>query len=373
MSKIPDELTNIWAQVKKNAIWLLLLLFVLCLVLASNKIFPFPGGFGIEADPPLTPENIKSITPTTINVETVEKDRHGKIVKTIKVMSHNEGKTFWDWLGLLGVPLSLAILGYWLQQRQQKRSEEDAKEEALQVYFDRLSVLLVDKNLIAISVKGENKTEEETELLNSSVDFIRARTLSILRRFKNDPERKSGVLSFLIDTNLIEIRNKVDTKSNKNKYNLSLKGADFSGVDLCNVKLPNINFSGIIFEKTNFVKAELRGAFLKGAFLKNARLEKTVLEGADLQGATLTEAVLTGAYLQGADLQGAYLEGANLAGADLKGAILKKANLTGANLTGANLTGAVLTSADLTGANLSGADLQSLQWKETDAYPETLC
>ena len=332
------------------------LCFVVCLILASNKIFPFPGGLGIEAEPSLTSENIKSITPTTINIETVEKDRQGKIVKTIKVMSHNEGKTFWDWLSLLGVPLSLAILGSWLQQKQQDRSKEEAqqqqeiaanetKEEALQVYFDRLSVFLVDKNLIAISAKGENKTDEETELLKSSVDFIRARTLSILRRFKDDPERKASVLSFLIDTNLIG-------RSDKNQYQLNLKGADFSGVNLYRFKQPGIDLSEIIFEETNFVEAELRGAILKGAFLEKARLERTVLEGADLEGADLKGAILTGAYLQGA--------------------ILKGANLKGANLTDADLSGAVLTSADLTNADLSGANFEAIQWKEIDDYRETL-
>ena len=210
-SKMSDKLTNICAQVKKNTIWwLFFLCFVVCLILASNKIFPFPGGLGIEADPPLVSTTIKSIPPTTI---TVEKDKQGKIVKIIEVRAHNEGKTFWDWLGLLGVPLSLAILGYWLQQKQQKRSKEEAeqqqeiaanetKEEALQVYFDRLSVLLVDKNLIAISAKSYT-TEEEEELLNSSLVVIRATTLSILRRFANDPRRKASVINFLIESDII--------------------------------------------------------------------------------------------------------------------------------------------------------------------------
>ncbi|MDV3348190.1 hypothetical protein D0962_35165 [Leptolyngbyaceae cyanobacterium CCMR0082] len=74
------------------------------------------------------------------------------------------GKTLWEWLELLGVPLTLAILGYFLQQQEQKRAREyadqqreiaadEAKDEILQAYFDRLSVLLVDKNLLAIASK----------------------------------------------------------------------------------------------------------------------------------------------------------------------------------------------------------------------------
>jgi hypothetical protein len=75
-----------------------------------------------------------------------------------------KGKTVWNWLELLGVPLALAVLGYILQQQQQKRAEtlskeqreiaaDEAKEEILQGYFDRLSTLLVDKNILAIATK----------------------------------------------------------------------------------------------------------------------------------------------------------------------------------------------------------------------------
>ena len=54
------------------------------------------------------------------------------------------GKTLWEWLELLGVPLTLAVLGYFLQQQEQKRSRDEAKDEILDAYFDRLSALLVD-------------------------------------------------------------------------------------------------------------------------------------------------------------------------------------------------------------------------------------
>jgi Tfp pilus assembly protein PilN len=84
---------------------------------------------------------------------------------------------------LLGVPLTLAVLGVIFQQKQQKRSEDLAKqqrdrdaeiaqqqraqaaeetnEEVLQVYIDRLSTLLVDKNLLAIAAKEKRISEEK--------------------------------------------------------------------------------------------------------------------------------------------------------------------------------------------------------------------
>lgn len=188
-----------------------------------------------------------------------------------------KSKTLWDWFDLLGVPLSLAILGYILQQQQQKRAEvlakeqretaaDETKEEILQAYFDRLSVLLVDKNILAIAAKvyatdeenGETHhqtrvTTEEIEQLSAAVDVIRARTLSILRRFENDEERKSSVIRFLIEAEVIS------------KAKLNLREANLY--------------------RANLYRANLKGANLKGAYLEGAYLEGAYLGGAYLEGA----------------------------------------------------------------------------------------
>jgi hypothetical protein len=208
------------------------------------------------------------------STKTTEQNAAGQITKTIEV--EQSGKTLWDWLSVLGVPLSLAGLGFWFQQREQKRSAEQAeleknrveeqaklekeiaaanqREEALQVYFDRLSTLLIDKTLIAVAakVKQANETEgtqpdpaidEQKELLDAAVDVIRARTLSILRQFGEDGERKSSVMRFLIEAEAI------------GKLNLNLGGADLRYVDLIGANLSNANLS-----KAKFIGANLIGA-----------------------------------------------------------------------------------------------------------------
>ena len=264
----------------------------------------WPGGLGIGKD--------ESVTTTT--VETIEKDKQGKTVKKVTTTVHNEGKTLWDWLSLLGVPLSLAILGYFLEQQQQKRAEklsEDAdNEEVLQTYLERLSVLLHDRNLIALSNKSQSSTitPEEQELLDSSLDVIRAKTLSILKRFANDAERKTSVIQFLIETDLVC----------KSKLNLS--EADLSG-------------------------AKLQGAKLQGAILGEAKLQGALLFWANCQ-----EAILLRAKLQGADLRRAELQGADLSGAELQGAKLQEA--------------------ELQGAELQWADLKDIQWDSETVWPD---
>ena len=160
-----------------------------------------------------------------------------------------DGKTLWEWLELLGVPIALAVLGIIFQQQEQKRSREEAKEqreisadkakdEVLQAYFDRLSVLLVDKNLLAIAARLYSKDEtqndgdqdnklsaEQQELFYVAVDIIRARTLSILRRFQKDGKRKASVIRFLIESEVI------------GKAKLSLSFADLSDAKLGGVYL----------------------------------------------------------------------------------------------------------------------------------------
>jgi Pentapeptide repeats (8 copies) len=318
----------------------------------------FPGGWGIGKDQSVTTESIESI----------RKDAKGNITKTIKTIKYDEGKTLWDWLSLLGVPLSLAVLGLWFQWIQQKRSVElaqeqrerdekaakeqreiaadETKDEALQVYFDRLSVLLVDKNLLAIASKvyaketleeeGQQKIEatlEERELLDSAVDVIRARTLSILRRFENDPECKTIVIRFLIEADVVS------------KLKLSLRGANLSGANLSGA-----NLSGANLDEANLSRANLSFANLSGAILVQSDLD-----GADLNGANLSRADLSFANLSGAVLFKTVLFKAVLFRADLFKANLRESYLIEANLTEANLTEVNVNGVDLGEANLNRA------------------
>jgi hypothetical protein len=267
-----------------------------------------------------------------------------------------KGKTVWNWLELLGVPLALAVLGYILQQQQQKRAEtlskeqreiaaDEAKEEILQVYFDRLSTLLVDKNILAIATKvyppEEEHSEkvlaptpEERELLSAVIDVIRARTLSVLRRFKDDAHRKSSVVRFLIEAEVIS------------KARLSLSDADLSGANL---------------SRTVLYGADLSGANLKGAYLQFANLRKANLGSANLEGANLNMADLKHANFASSQNSGLKT---NLIGTQLNMANLQEANLFDAQLKGANLEFANLQGANLGFANLRFANLEAVEWNE---------
>ena len=311
----------------------IILSFIFAVKISSTY---WPGGIGIGKD--------KSVTTKT--VETVKKDKQGNLVKTVEITAYNDGKTVWDWLSVLGVPLTLLILGAWLQKGQQERADKlskeqqeraeklsreqqeraeklsreqqeraekfsedqqkiadnNTKEEVLQTYFDRLSVLLIDKNLIALSNKlnsGEIKPEEQ-ELLDSSLNLIRARTLSILRLFKNDTERKTSVIDFLIESDVI------------GKLNLDLFTANLSNAELPYAQLPNAKLS----------HAKLSNANLYNANLYNAKLDHADLDHAILSNASLCHAILCHADLSHAILCHADLSNANFGEADLSNADL---------------------------------------------------
>jgi hypothetical protein len=197
------------------------------------------------------------------------------------------GRTLWDWLKLLlavAIPAVLAFYGQRISRLQylgqQEAEEKRAQDEALQAYLDKMTALLVDKEL-------GKPADNEDKLNEDAVRTIAwARTKTVLRRL--DGNRKGAVVRFLREARLIE--------------------------------------------KGRPVIRSLRGAELVGAILERSVLEDTALDEVDLREAILDEANLTGA-----DLCGANLTCANLTDAILVGADLYRARLTGAYLDRANL------------------------------------
>jgi hypothetical protein len=202
------------------------------------------------------------------------------------------GKTVWDFLQLLIVPLMLVAIGlvFSLQQdaRQQRiedqraeaereLAEQRAQDEALQAYLDQMSQLMLERKLL----EAEQGAPVHT--------LAQARTSTIILRL--DAEHNESVIRFLGDS--------------------GLAASDEASVSL------------------------LREITLSHATLSNAPLGDANLSSANLSGADLSFANLSGADLSDADLIGANLSDAILVNANLSGAVMDTANLSGANLGGA--------------------------------------
>jgi uncharacterized protein YjbI with pentapeptide repeats len=273
-----------------------------------------------------------------------------------------KGKTLWDWLQLLGVPILLAgatigfsFVQFYLADQQHASDQKIANQQhdtdqqnaldqqhatTLQTYIDNIQELLLKDNLFGNNPAPKNEADQVT--IQEVRELARARTLTALQGL--DPVRKGRLVQFLYEAQLIGFLNSNFIQQDKI---ITLNGADLSNANLYSATLYGANLSG-----ANLSNADLTLANLRGAILNDARLWGTQLQGADLSNADLTLASLFGA-----GLNGAHLNGANLSNADLFGAGLIGANLSGANLSGANLLDTGLLFADLRGVNLSGANL----------------
>jgi hypothetical protein len=230
----------------------------------------------------------------TTTVTSEKTDSQGKVIERTITTSTQDAKTLWDWLHLtavLGVPLTLANLGYLVKLVEQEQAENTLQEEVLQHYLDRVSNLVIEKNLLAIAAK-DAPTTEETELLDVSVDIIRALTLSTLRRL-SDGVRKASVVRLLIEADIIK------------RLEVSLANTDLKGADLIGADLDGAILHGAILNDAPLIFANLIDANLCGARLKNANLYGARLKGANLYGAQeLTEEQLEEAYLCETELPG---------------------------------------------------------------------
>ncbi len=111
------------------------------------------------------------------------------------------------------------------------RLDINLREEALQSYLDRVSDLLVNNKA--------NSLEPNDSLLELIKDIVRTRTLTILRSFDNDGERKASVIRFLVDAELIRNWEYIELDLSS----ASLKGAKLSGTQLSRALLSKADLS----------------------------------------------------------------------------------------------------------------------------------
>lgn len=202
-------------------------------------------------------------------------------------------KTLWDWMQLFIIPAGLALFAFWYNHREQRATEQRAKIESdralefqrqatLQTYIDRMSELLLDKDIDTL--------KKDARFL----EVARARTLTAL--ISLDAGRKTSIFEFLYSAGLIQAIYLAEA---------DLSGASMNGANLREVKWRKVNLSGANLRSTTLVKSDLMNTDLSGANLSRANLFEAELTGANLSGADLSEAILDGAILNDATLSGA--------------------------------------------------------------------
>jgi uncharacterized protein YjbI with pentapeptide repeats len=218
----------------------------------------------------------------------------------------------WRWLELLIIPIVLAAGAFWFN-RQERRAQNDletrrqesaqalareerendrniaedrAREDALQRYLDRMSELILDKNL---------RESEQDDAVRATA---RARTFTVLRSL--DGDRKGQVVRFLHEADLIGNLLEEDGEKQSIEVVMDLRSADLRGANLevadlrgaslDNADLSNTHLSGVNLYYANLYCANLSGASLNNAFLYHADLSNTNLSSANLSCANLSYA-----------------------------------------------------------------------------------
>lgn len=178
------------------------------------------------------------------------------------------GKTLWDVLQLVVVPIALAWGVYWINKKERERelkiAQDNYQEAALQSYLDQMKELLLDRGL------RTSERDEEVRLVARTV------TLATLQRL--DGKRKRTLIEFLYEAKLI-------TKDRGPI--ISLQRADLSSAKLAKANLPQVDLSGANLLSADLDKADLHEANLCGAIFMMTKLRDTNMHGANLVKAQL--------------------------------------------------------------------------------------
>ena len=297
------------------------------------------------------------------------------------------GKSLWDFMEVLIVPLFLAIIAIWFNEQSKKRdlqfqarranldreiSSQQFQQRILNEYLDKMTSLLEEKDFVLLNVESDDKT-------NNVLKTAQVITVTALRQLQKD--QQDIVIQFLRDAGLHSFLLKNAFLAEADLSNLNLEKIDFSQANLNNCNLENSNLLD-----ANFSRASLQSANLKSSNLMRANCDEALLQYADMR-----ECVAVGISLQSSNLKHANLSAANFGlryikvnpdyglfpikwelhetnftSANLADAILYGVDLEGAILEDVEFSRACLDNAILKGANLENAHLEEVSTKGTN-------
>ncbi len=202
------------------------------------------------------------------------------------------GKTVWNWIDVLGVPLAVAavagLFAIVAPRAADRRADVERelntdreREAALRTYLDRMTDLVLHEGL---DTSGEG---EAVRAVAHAETFVALRGL-------NGP-RKGMLIQFLHDSKLIPKENPI----------VSLSQADLTGSDLSHIDLRNSALSGANLRGSDLYYTDLSEADLSDVNLSSADLHNAILGDADLSRTNLQDAIIYDANLREANLQDA--------------------------------------------------------------------
>ena len=244
-------------------------------------------------------------------------------------MTGFEGKTVWDWLQLIIVPIALGIVALLFNQsnanaernladlRHQRDVDRDLdkhRENLLQRYNDYMCMLSLEKGLF---------TSEPDSLVRL---IARDRSTAVLTQL--DGQRAAWLFRVFREAQGV---NKVDPLVDLN--NTDFHNVEWIETDMSKLFLHHVDLRGANLQRTNFTEIELDTADLSRANLRDANFLRANLTNIDFANADLRHVNFKGAEstnvcMSGAHLQGACFLGAKFCNVNLKGAHLDRDDLS---------------------------------------------
>jgi hypothetical protein len=225
--------------------------------------------------------------------------------KTLFRLTGLRGKTLWDLVQLLIIPVALALTTMWFNSAQHDKDTQLAldkqRQDAFVTYQKDISDLLLSSKL---NPPVEKSTQE----------VAKAKTSTILRQL--DPLRKGFLVKFLYEAELIKVF--FHPGSTTPSTIISLDDTDLRGINLgSSIGLNTSNSYGF------YPTGEPNGCNLSSINLQGANLKDASFKNANLKDANLRSTYLGSADFSGANLQGAYVSKEQLMQAkSLKGATM---------------------------------------------------
>jgi hypothetical protein len=279
------------------------------------------------------------------------------------------GRTLWDWLELLFVPVALAMVA-WLFQRQERKNEllfsdNQNQEVVLQNYFKIMSELILKENLFGVKTFRTNDLIENRESLGTSMWETRlpeklravravaqAHTFQAIRQLNTS--RKRTLIQYIKDADIGDFL----------LESASLQGVNLSGLDL----------SCLNFNRANLIDANFQDSILYKCKLCNAKLKQSDFRRSNLIYAQFHNANLDGTNFECADLQGTAFDGGSMLGANLfKAKLSHVSSFVNTKLDNVNMRN-VKISGDFTNASIQGANLSTVIVTDSTIFVNTnLC
>ena len=231
-----------------------------------------------------------------------------------------EGRTLWEWLDLLGVPLLIAFIA-WRFEVSQKRLEYIRISEE-----NKISHILEDKKLEI--TKKQVRFSVLNNALNEIYEIKEVNQISDLESavggIKDLARSKIYSTILMLDS----IRNRIffdylqSTKSTVDFSRCKFNFSELVDCDLSNLKFPNAEFRKALCRNVKIDNTDFSNARLNGADFLGAKGERVNFSNAVLIGAEFGSSKLSHAKFINVEIQGVCFERADLSFADFTDAVI---------------------------------------------------